>query len=149
MKRIWIFVCALVALLPGSRAADRAALPPAPAKSPAPSTKVNLKADEADEYLATHPDAVVIDVRTPEEFQTSRLKGAANLNYYDPDFQKKAAALDKTKTYFIYCASGNRSSKARAIFGKLGLQKLRHLDGGIKAWEKAGKPIDRSAPRRG
>ncbi len=148
MRRIWIFLCALVALLPGTRAADRAALPPAPAKAPAPSSKVNLNADEADHYLAAHPDTVVLDVRTPEEYESSRIKGALNLNYYDADFRKKAAALDKSRTYFIYCASGNRSTKAKAILDKLGLQHIRHLDGGIKAWERAGKPLDTSAPRR-
>ncbi len=84
---------------------------------------------------------IVLDVRTPEEFTASHLSGATNLNYFDPHFQDKLAKMDKTQLYLVHCASGSRSAKAREILKKLNVQHIYHLEGGIQAWQKAGKPV--------
>lgn len=59
-----------------------------------------------------NPDLVLIDVRTPEEFSSSHIKGAVNINIYNPNFSSKIKDLDPEKKYIVYCRSGNRSLAA-------------------------------------
>ena len=58
-----------------------------------------------------------------------------------PDFAQKIANLDKTKVYLVHCAAGGRSAKACDKMGQLNFKNLYNLEGGFKAWEKAGKPV--------
>lgn len=74
--------------------------------------------------LLAQPQIVVLDVRTPEEFATGHLSQAQNLDFRAPDFAVRAAQLDPQKTYVLYCASGNRSSKAAVILKEKGVQKV-------------------------
>ena len=85
---------------------------------------------------------VVVDVRTPEEFKAGHVPGAVNINIADADFDKKVAALDKDKTYVVHCARGGRSAKATERM-KTELDKLYDFSGGMMAWEKAGKPVEK------
>jgi phage shock protein E len=140
MKKIWIYLCALASLMPGAKAADKP--PRSPASKTAPNTSVtNLNAEDAASLLKTNHLVVVLDVRTPEEFASGHIAGATNLNYFDAHFQEKLAKLDKTRPCLVHCASGSRSAQAREILKKLNFQQIFHLDGGIKAWQKAGKPV--------
>ena len=45
---------------------------------------------------------VVLDIRTPEEFNEVRLAGAVNVDYYDADFADQLDALDNNDTYVMY-----------------------------------------------
>jgi len=103
---------------------------------------VNLNADEFAK-LAADKSNVILDVRTTSEFSAGHIAGALNLDVNAPDFQQKAAALDKSKTYLVHCASGVRSVKACESLDKLGFLKLYNLTGGYHAWTKAGKPVEK------
>ena len=85
---------------------------------------------------------VLLDVRTPGEFSGGTIKGSRNIDFNAPDFEKEIAKLDKSRTYLVYCRSGNRSGRALPMLEKLDLSKLYHLDGGIKAWQAAGNPVE-------
>ena len=91
--------------------------------------------------MAADKHNVVLDVRTSHEFQAGHIAGAINLDVMSPDFEKKAAALDKSKTYLVHCASGVRSVRACAKLEKLDFPKLYNLPGGFRAWLKAGEPV--------
>jgi rhodanese-related sulfurtransferase len=141
MKRLWIFLCACASFLPLGHGVAADSVPPIPVRAPLTVEKGNLNADQAAALLKEKPGITILDVRTPEEYTTGHIEKALNINYYDKDFQKNAARLDQGKAYLIYCASGNRSSKARQILNQIGVINLYHLDGGIKAWQKAALPI--------
>ncbi len=85
---------------------------------------------------------ILLDVRTPGEFATGTIKGSKNIDFNSKSFEKDLAKLDKSKTYLLYCRSGNRSGQALPVFKKLRFAKLYHLDGGIKAWKAAGNPVE-------
>ena len=78
-------------------------------------------------------NAVLIDVRTPEEFQSGTLAGAKNIDITGSAFQTTIQSLDADKEYFLFCRSGNRSGNAAKLMGNLGL-KCYNLVGGIGAW---------------
>jgi rhodanese-related sulfurtransferase len=92
------------------------------------------------DQLKAMPDAVLLDVRTLEEVQTGRIKGEINFDYKAPEFSILIKGLDKSKTYFVYCASGVRSGKAAEQMREEGISKVYTLEGGLKAWKAAGLP---------
>lgn len=76
-------------------------------------------------------NAILIDVRTSIEFDGSHIEGAVNLDYQNPNFINEVKKLDKDKTYFVYCRSGNRSSKSISIMKNYGIKDIYDLKGGI------------------
>ena len=86
-------------------------------------------------------DLVILDVRTPEEFDEGHIDGATMLDFYEPDFADQLATLDPEVPYVLYCRSGNRSSQARTIMAELGFTTVDDVDGGILAWQSAGLPV--------
>lgn len=88
-------------------------------------------------------DFVVLDVRTPGEFAQGHLEGAVLVDYRSPGFREEMAGLEKTKTYLVYCRTGNRSARAMGIMGELGFRSIYNLEGGIKRWVEEGLPAVR------
>ena len=86
------------------------------------------------EELKKH-EFVILDVRTPEEYNAGHLKGAINLNYYDAKFQMKLAAMDKRKKVVVYCAVGGRSGQALTQMDALGFIYVLNMKGGYNAWK--------------
>jgi rhodanese-related sulfurtransferase len=93
--------------------------------------------------MAADKQNVILDVRTPGEFSAGHIPGAVNLDYNAPDFQAKAAALDKSKTYLVHCAVGGRSVRACEKLNHLDFPSLYNLSGGFKAWAKADQQVEK------
>lgn len=87
-------------------------------------------------------NVIIIDVRTPEEYNEEKIEGAILIDYKNENFKEKVAELDKSKVYFIYCRSGSRSSNSRIIMNNLGIEHVYNLDGGILAWKEAKYPVE-------
>src|SRR5262249_15129933 len=88
-------------------------------------------------------DVQVVDVRRPDEFKEGHIKSAVLANWQDqPQFEEKVKTLDKNKPVYVYCLAGVRSDKAADALLKKGFLKVVQLDGGIKAWKDAGKPLE-------
>lgn len=71
-----------------------------------------LSACTASEPVELGADAVIIDVRTPEEYATGHLDGAVNIDVQSADFGTLVSQLPTDGEYFVYCRSGNRSGQA-------------------------------------
>ncbi|MCF6307079.1 MAG: rhodanese-like domain-containing protein [Flavobacteriaceae bacterium] len=78
----------------------------------------------------------LVDVRTPNEYNTSHLKGAQNICVTDNDFKEKVKSLDKNKPVYVYCKMGGRSAKAAKKLKDMGFTKIYDMDGGILLWEE-------------
>ena len=83
----------------------------------------------------------LIDVRTPNEYNTGHIKTAINIDYYDEDFDSKINKLDKSKPIVFYCKSGGRSSKSASKLIQNGFKEIYNLEGGIDKWILNGKEI--------
>ena len=86
------------------------------------------------QIMNTEKNVVVLDVRTPQETAQGVIKGAVEINLYDPEFEQKIQQLDKSKTYLVYCRSGKRSVSACNVMAKNGFSKLYNLKGGYNSW---------------
>ena len=97
-----------------------------------------IKSIDFDEYqsLSKSKDFLIIDVRTPEEYQISRIKNSININFYDEKFIDIFNKIYDDKNVLIYCRSGRRSLEAGKILTNKGFSKLYDLKGGILALDK-------------
>ena len=93
----------------------------------------DLYAEDFQEKLQEKKNAILVDARTPEEFESRRIPQSININIMDRTFMTQVAALDKTKTYFIYCRSGARSGQACVMMSNQGFE-VYNLAGGIMGW---------------
>jgi len=111
-------------------------------KQPAPDITAitNLNAKQGFDLIKenkNNPDFVILDVRTPKEFNSGHIENAANIDYKSKDFKEKVDKLDKDKTYALYCGSGRRAAASSDIMGELGFKHIYDF-GGIKEWKDAG-----------
>jgi len=110
-----------------------------------PQPKPEVKKIDIDEFdtMRQGKDAVVLDVRTKQEFAEGHVPGAVNIDISDPQFRKKVGELDKSKTYLVHCARGVRSARATKAMSAMGFDRLFDFHGGFEAWKKSGKPIEK------
>lgn len=67
---------------------------------------------------------VLIDVRTPEEFDAGHVDGALLIDVQQPDFEARVSELPRDEAYFVYCRTGNRSGQAIERMRELGFTDL-------------------------
>lgn len=94
---------------------------------------LDLGSEDFEAEMKKNDDAVIVDVRTPGEFNMGRIPGAINMDITRGDFESWVSDLNKEKTYLVYCRAGNRSIAACNIFGTKGLRSV-NLKGGIQRW---------------
>jgi rhodanese-related sulfurtransferase len=86
----------------------------------------------------------VLDVRTAGEYSGSHLKNVMLADWTDKaQFAERTKYLDKNKTLLVYCAAGGRSGQAAEWLKEQGFKEVVNLQGGITAWNAAGKPVVR------
>ena len=95
----------------------------------------NISPNEMRNLLEQDKNAVLIDVRSPEECSEGMIKGAENINLFDPTFMEKVSKMDKSKNYYMICRSGNRSGTACGAMAQMGFGTLYNLSGGMMAWD--------------
>ncbi len=99
---------------------------------------------EASDLIAKHKnnaDFIILDVRTPREFKSGHIEKAILLDYYSKTYTDELTRLDKTKTYLIYCRSGNRSGKTLNLIKNMGFSRVYNMDKGINGWRSKGFPV--------
>jgi rhodanese-related sulfurtransferase len=102
----------------------------------------DLTVQEFQSKMTATPGAVLLDVRTPDETAKGVIPSAKQLDYFKKDFESEVAKLDKSKTYFLYCAAGGRSGETAELMTKLGFKNVYNLKEGFEAWKKAKMPIE-------
>lgn len=88
------------------------------------------------EQSANDPNAVILDVRTPLEWEEGTIPNAVLIDIYrGQGFIDEVSQLDKSKNYYVYCKAGSRSHQACQIMNSLGLMNTYNLTGGFSNWE--------------
>ncbi|MCF8553818.1 MAG: rhodanese-like domain-containing protein [Candidatus Nanopelagicales bacterium] len=91
--------------------------------------------------VIAQPGVIILDVRTPEEFNAGHIANAININLEGSDFSSEVSKLDKNATVAVYCRSGNRSGVATDQMAEIGFTDMYDMQGGIVDWEAAGGPV--------
>jgi rhodanese-related sulfurtransferase len=102
-----------------------------------------ISVTDAVQFIADHPDAIIIDARSPREFAAGHLPNAKNYNLTDDATYKDVLATitDKTKWYIVHSAVGHyRTVRALEYFEANNFEHVVAIDGGYAAWSKAGQP---------
>ncbi len=103
-----------------------------------------IDVNAAKEFVARNENAVIMDVRTPIEYEMSHIPGSVNVNVQDESFENMVIVLDPNKTYIVHCTknpAGGRSSQALETLKSLGFKHLYSLEGGYVAWKDADLPL--------
>lgn len=94
------------------------------------------------DLAALGADALIVDVREPDEFTDARVAGALNIPLGTlPD---RLSDVPRDRTVYVMCLSGGRSARATAYLAAEGVDAV-NVDGGITNWYQSGLPVDRGA----
>ena len=99
-----------------------------------------MNSDELIEFIELN-DAILVDVRTEDEYNSGYIENSLNIDYFSNDFSVNADKLDKNTPIILYCRSGNRSSMSANKISKLGFKEIYNLEGGILEWIEEGNVI--------
>jgi hydroxyacylglutathione hydrolase len=97
----------------------------------------SIKPAQACEYIKQHPAAVILDVRTNEEYEGKSDPEQGTfvnaINIPVQELEQRIGELDKHKTsdIIVYCTLGKRSARASSLLAKNGFKSVYNLDGGI------------------
>ena len=96
---------------------------------------MNLKQEDWVSQLEADTNAVILDVRTEEEWNDGIIPNAINIDIYKGQgFIYAVEELDKSKNYYVYCKAGGRSEQACNIMNQLGFENTYNLVGGMMQW---------------
>ena len=101
------------------------------------STTGDISVEQAIFLIETKPNLVIVDVRTPEEYETGYIEGAINI-CVTCDAQKLLDNLKPENEILLYCRTGRRSATAAQILNENGYKAVYNMLGGITAWINAG-----------
>ncbi len=91
----------------------------------------NISSEELRDKLERKEDFLLLDVRTPREYEDCAIKGSYLLPVQELSF--RVDELPKDKEIVVYCRIGNRSAFAAAYLARLGYT-VKNLEGGIVSW---------------
>jgi rhodanese-related sulfurtransferase len=141
MNRVSLIILALLSASVSTALAEGPPAATSPTTRPAKLRK-DVDAEQFDK-LRQEKQNVVLDVRTPREFERGHVPGAVNVNIDSPDFEQAMKKMEPGKTYLVYCAAGVRSARACDKLERMEFKSLYNLLGGMKEWEKAAKPVEK------
>ncbi len=96
----------------------------------------DLSQEEWVAQLLQDDNSIILDVRTEDEMAEGYIPNATHIDIYlGQGFIDELQKLDKSKNYYVYCRSGNRSGQACAIMNSIGFENAYNLEGGFMNWE--------------
>jgi rhodanese-related sulfurtransferase len=92
------------------------------------------------------PDApLVVDVRTPAEWEARRVEGSVNVPLHR--FRERLHEIPRDRPFVLHCQSAYRSSIAASLLEREGFSGFSELAGGFAAWDAAAMPaVSSGAP---
>jgi phage shock protein E len=129
--------------------------PPAAQGVPAPNAAAAQPTTPTVSMAQVSPDALVkmqaekysrvlvLDVRNPAEYAEGHVPGAINIPY--DQVASRLGEIPKDDEIVLYCHSGRRAGLAAETLAANGYTKLAHLEGDMRGWQQAGRPVQASA----
>lgn len=92
-----------------------------------------ITTDEAVSVMEQEKDYMILDVRTPEEYQEEHIPNAVNIPNETIGKNEIKELPEKEQLILVYCRSGNRSKQAAEKLAELGYTNIVEF-GGINSW---------------
>jgi len=96
----------------------------------------NVSVDQARKLISSNISLVILDVRTPSEYESGHIKGAKNIPV--DELETRIVELNRDIETLVYCRLGMRSTRAMHILNYHNFAKVYNMLGGIEAWKQAG-----------
>lgn len=95
------------------------------------------------EQLQNGERPIILDVRTPREYQQGHVPGAVNLPYQQ--IGRRMAELEqiRDRQVVVYCEVGPRARVAQSMLEQAGFTDVQHLAGDMAGWRRARLPVSR------
>ncbi|MDI9242881.1 rhodanese-like domain-containing protein [Ruminococcus sp. YH-rum2234] len=123
MKRIFTVILIMITVLTGCGG-----------KNVEKNTYQQISQDKAKQMMEEQEDAIVLDVREKEEYETGHIPGAVLLPLGTIDEDSAASVIPKKDSVvLVYCRSGRRSKQASQALAELGYTQIYEF-GGINDW---------------
>jgi len=101
----------------------------------------DLNAKQFYEMIQKEKDVIILDVRTPQEYQEGHISNAINIPVQILGQQLDKLNNFKDKKILVYCRSGNRSAIASQILDRAGFKNVYNLKGGLFEWKASELPL--------
>jgi len=141
MKRVFQIGALVVVLALVGGAVGYVFIGPASTQAEAGASFRTIAPLEAKSLIETRRDLLLVDVRSPEEFQGGSLPGATLIPFWD--FAKGRYDLPKDKPILLICAVGGRSLACGQLLAAQGYREVYNLKGGLDAWAGQRVPLPR------
>jgi hydroxyacylglutathione hydrolase len=102
-----------------------------------------IAAVDVDGLAARPAEALLLDVREPEEYAAGHVPGAISLP--QSEIASRLDELPRDVPLYMICRGGVRSLHAGQFLRQAGLARIINVEGGTLAWMEAGKPLEREA----
>lgn len=98
--------------------------------------------------MVERKNALLLDVRTPDEWNEGHLEGAAHADYWGDEsaFQSAMDAIPRDRPVLVYCAGGGRSGLTAKELVEAGHREVYNLEDGISGWQAEGLPVVTGPP---
>lgn len=103
-----------------------------------------MEADNFAKVLAAKPNIVLLDLRSPAEYELGHIARAVNMPAGDPGFPDKLNGLGLGNEYAVYCYTGSTSMNVAQQMKAAGFSRVYHLHGGLGSWTNAKFPVQKS-----
>lgn len=141
MKKVFRIVAVVVVLALVAGAAGYVYFGPSSSPAAAGTSFKTITPLEAKSLIETRQDLLLVDVRSPEEFQGGTLPGATLIPFWD--FAKGRYDLPRDKPILLICAVGGRSLACGQLLASQGYREVYNLKGGLDAWVEQRVPLPR------
>ena len=99
----------------------------------------DVSVNAAWDLIQNEPEMVILDVRTPTEYEDAHIEGAINIPV--EEIVDRLNELSANDVILVYCRTGNRSGTAVGIMEENGFSKIYHMHEGISTWISEGLPV--------
>jgi rhodanese-related sulfurtransferase len=83
-------------------------------------------------------DVLIIDCRSPEEYEQSHMQGSVNIPLQHLSVQKDTFPCSKEDTFYVYCRTGNRSATFVTYLRSIGYTNCQSIAEGYETWGSSG-----------
>ena len=110
--------------------------------APGASDPNSMTPRELMDRMGTEDAPIVLDVRSPWEYQAGHVPGAYNLEDRQVPYRIEELKQLKDREIVVYCEVGPRARWVEGLLRQEGFTNVKHLIGDFSGWRRNGNPVE-------